>query len=148
MMEPPTGEQRWSELRASDEERERVAAVLRRNYTNGRLSFEELSARLGKTLGARTFGELYALTQDLPHVAGPHPILEERGSLPDRSATSGRRAVARRALVWATFAAVLAVLVVVGALSGPGAVWPMWPAAGLVLGVLLARSVVRHSSRT
>jgi hypothetical protein len=57
------------ELRASHEDRDRVAELLRMAAGDGRLTAEELDQRLEVALTARTYGELTALTSDLP--AGP-----------------------------------------------------------------------------
>ena len=59
------------ELRASHEDRERVVELLRMAAGDGRLTAEELDQRLEVALTARTYGELTALTSDLP--AGPGP---------------------------------------------------------------------------
>lgn len=53
-------------LRASDDDRERVAVVLREAYAAGRLTNEEFTERLDATYAARTFGDLAPLTADLP----------------------------------------------------------------------------------
>lgn len=56
-------------LRASDADRERVAAVLRDAAAEGRLDLEELTERLGAVYAARTYAELEPLTADLPATA-------------------------------------------------------------------------------
>ena len=53
-------------LRASDADRERAVDVLKAGFAEGRLTREELSARQARALAARTYGELAALTADLP----------------------------------------------------------------------------------
>jgi Domain of unknown function (DUF1707)/Cell wall-active antibiotics response 4TMS YvqF len=62
---------------ASDDERERVALVLRDAAAEGRLTLEELSERVASTYSARTSTELEELTRDLP---APRPT----PSVPDR----------------------------------------------------------------
>jgi hypothetical protein len=57
------------ELRASHEDRDRVVELLRMAAGDGRLTAEELDQRLEVALTAQTYGELTALTKDLP--AGP-----------------------------------------------------------------------------
>jgi len=57
------------ELRASHEDRDQVVEQLRMAAGDGRLTAEELDQRLEVALTARTYGELTALTKDLP--AGP-----------------------------------------------------------------------------
>ena len=58
-----------AELRASHQDRDRVVELLRVAAGDGRLTAEELEERLEKALTARTYGELAALSRDLP--AGP-----------------------------------------------------------------------------
>lgn len=59
------------EFRASYEDRDRVVETLRIAAGDGRLSADELDHRLEMALNARTYGELAALTKDLPDAAGP-----------------------------------------------------------------------------
>src|SRR5262249_6986561 len=58
------------DLRASHEDRDRVAELLRMAAGDGRLTAEELDERLEKALTARTYGELAALSRDLPAAPG------------------------------------------------------------------------------
>ncbi len=55
-----------NEVRASDQDRERVAERLHTAAAEGRLSLDELGERLGVLYEARTYGELVPLTRDLP----------------------------------------------------------------------------------
>jgi hypothetical protein len=57
-------------LRASHQDRDRVAELLRTAAGDGRLTAEELDERLEKALTARTYGELAALSRDLPAAPG------------------------------------------------------------------------------
>ena len=65
----PSGPGSWSEMRASDADRDRVMEVLRVAAVEGRLTPDELEERLDAALSSRTLGELAALTADL--VAAP-----------------------------------------------------------------------------
>jgi hypothetical protein len=58
-------------LRASDADRERVAAALRRHHVDGRLDTDELQERLGACYAARTLGDLEPLLADLPGARRP-----------------------------------------------------------------------------
>jgi Domain of unknown function (DUF1707) len=58
------------QLRASHQDRDRVAEILRVAAGDGRLTSEELDERLEAALTARTFDELAALTRDLPDGPG------------------------------------------------------------------------------
>jgi hypothetical protein len=61
-------------LRASDADRERIAARLREHYAEGRLTQEELDERVAATLNARTYGDLRGVMADLPEPGmGPQP---------------------------------------------------------------------------
>jgi len=53
-------------LRVSDDDRHRVAEVLRKAAGEGRLDLEELDERLEATYAAKTYGDLVPLTADLP----------------------------------------------------------------------------------
>jgi hypothetical protein len=53
-------------LRASHADREQVIEVLKSAYVQGRLTKAELDARAGQGFAARTYGELAAVTADLP----------------------------------------------------------------------------------
>jgi len=59
-------------MRVSDEERHRVAEVLRQAAGEGRLDLDELDERLQAAYDAKTYGDLVPLTADLP-VAGAPP---------------------------------------------------------------------------
>jgi hypothetical protein len=57
---------RYSTLRASDSDRDRVAERLRNATAEGRILAEELEERLGTVFAARTYGELDAVVTDIP----------------------------------------------------------------------------------
>jgi hypothetical protein len=104
---------RRSELRATDQERERCADRIRNAYGAGALSEAEFEERVSKALVARTRGELARLTRDLPR---DH---------------SRRDAAAATALRWhaATYTAVNGGLVATWAATGADAFWPAWSIA-------------------
>jgi hypothetical protein len=87
------------ELRASYEDRDRVAEVLRIAAGDGRLSADELDLRLEAALTARTYRELAALTRDLPAVRGAPAAPRELARIDCRSSVTrrdGRWVVPRR----------------------------------------------------
>jgi hypothetical protein len=53
-------------LRASHADREQVIGTLKTAFVQGRLGRDELNARVGHALAARTYADLAALTADLP----------------------------------------------------------------------------------
>jgi Domain of unknown function (DUF1707) len=67
-------------LRAAHADRERVVAALQAAFVQGRLDKDELDARVGQALAARTYAELAALTADLP--AGPAGVPARPADLP------------------------------------------------------------------
>jgi len=62
--------------RASNADRERVAAIIPRHFSEGTLSADEFSDRVDRALTARTLGELYELVADLPQL----PAVDKPGS--------------------------------------------------------------------
>jgi hypothetical protein len=70
-------------LRISDDDRHKVAEVLREAAGEGRIDFEELDQRLDATYAARTYADLVPITLDLP-VQGPTGL----PSLPAAASTS------------------------------------------------------------
>jgi Flp pilus assembly protein TadB len=59
-------EPRQRDLRASDAERDAVAAMLRREHVAGRLDSVEFDERLSRCLAAKSYAELDELIVDLP----------------------------------------------------------------------------------
>jgi Domain of unknown function (DUF1707) len=80
-----------SRMRASHADRERVIDTLKTAFVNGRLTRDELDARTGRALAARTYADLAALTADIP----PAPA----AARPARPPTPARRRPLARAAV-------------------------------------------------
>jgi hypothetical protein len=68
------------DLLASDADREQVLEFLKTAFVQGRLTMDELDARAGQTLLSRTYGELAALTADIP--SGPAQALPRPPAAP------------------------------------------------------------------
>src|SRR3954447_11981261 len=114
---------RVGNLRASDADRERVAARLREHYGAGRLSDDDLSERVEAAYGVRTMQELEALTADLPSAPKPGRA-RRRGALE----TSVR--------IHLTFYLIVnALLIGIWAATGGGYFWPIWPILGWGIGL-------------
>lgn len=123
-MQPTTSAAR---LRASDAERDHVAAILRAAMAEGRLDLSAGEERLASTYAAVFRDELGPLTQDLPD-----------GGRRALAATPEARVATRRSLQrHASF-----ILITSGLLTGLWALspsdffWPMIPIAFLVMGWL------------
>lgn len=113
-------------LRASDDDRERVAATIQTAGAEGRLTLEEVEDRLSTVYATRFTDELGELTTDLPR---PQPE---------------RRPFAREALrspalrVHLGIVVALAVLLIVRwAVSGAEFFWPAMPMFWLFVSVLV-----------
>ena len=116
--------------RTSDQERERIAEILRAAMSEGRLTLEEGEERLAATYAAKYRDELGPLTADLPD--GGRRALADTPEA--RLAT--RRGLRRHASFVIAAAAILTGL---WALSGAHFFWPAIPLIFLVMGL------VRHA---
>ncbi len=63
-----------SSLRISDDDRHKVAEVLRQAAGEGRIDLDELDERLEAAFRAKTYGELVPITADLPVAGRAHPV--------------------------------------------------------------------------
>jgi hypothetical protein len=102
-------------LRACHADREQVIGVLQAAFVQGRLRKDELTARVGQALAARTNADLAALTSDLPAgLAAGEPSYQParaRAPLPVRAAAwlmclGAVLTLADAATVWVTLGAV------------------------------------------
>jgi len=140
-------------LRAGHAEREQAIESLKDAFVDGRLTMDELDARTGRALAARTCAELAALTADIPPATEPAhpPAPARRPSLANAAAKSGG------CLVIATGAARLAALADPGATPGPIPKFLLFPlflvaavaaiAALLILVYGVSDSIDRRRSR-
>jgi hypothetical protein len=123
--------------RASDADREGIAAALGAHYAVGRLTREEFQERLDRTYAAKTLGELDDLMTDLPRtdlspLAGRrdgHPPLLERPAPGTVQAPGGAHSA-----VWQFWLGVAVGAFVIWLISGPTVgPWFLWVAVPLVL---------------
>jgi Domain of unknown function (DUF1707) len=93
-------------LRASRADRERVIGVLKDAFVQGRLTRQELDARVGQALASPTCADLAVLTADIPaapaaaRLARP-PARARRRPLARAAAGSGSCLVIAAAAIWA-----------------------------------------------
>jgi DUF1707 SHOCT-like domain len=120
-----------SDLRASDEQRDRAAQEIREHFAAGRLTDDELSDRVQAAYAARTEGELKTLLSDLPKL--PASPAQQKAELAGR-----RRDLQRRLLQETGGGAALFVLCTVIWLSSgaSGQFWPMWVALVVLIPLL------------
>ena len=113
------------DLRASDADREKAVTLLRAHAAEGRLTLDELEARVERAYAARTTGELKALRADLPKMRLPE----------DRARSAQRRRAELRDHA-RSYLAVMLLLVAIWALTGGGYFWVVWPALGWGIGLV------------
>lgn len=83
-------------LRASDADRERVIDTLKTAFVQGRLAKDEFCLRAGQALASRTYGELAAITLDIPaRQSETPPRRTARARDPNR--------VDKKTVAWGTF---------------------------------------------
>jgi hypothetical protein len=119
---PPAARRDDPAVRASDHDRDAVVDQLRDHATAGRLDAAELEERVGAALSARTRGDLAAALRDLPRL--PRRRRRPRGPLGLHPA-------------WSTYVSVMGLLVFLWVATGLGYFWPIWPALGWGLGLVL-----------
>lgn len=137
------------DMRVSDADRDKVAAVLREHMAQGRLSVDELQERLDGTYAAKTIGDLQRLTADLPETDLydlPIPA-HRRSSSAGVPAPRGNGEVYRKSLTaaWASWASVSLICTVIWLISMVGGghweyPWPIW-VAGPWGAVILAGTI-------
>ncbi|MEV7803711.1 DUF1707 domain-containing protein [Microbispora sp. NPDC088329] len=137
------------EMRASDGDRDRVAAALREHVAEGRLTIDEFNERLERVYQSRTYGELATLTSDLPEIdlhrlpAATAPAQGAHPALPGDKARSLKGA-------WAAWAGVSAIswlfwllaFVASGHFVPPWPLWVMGP-----WGIILLVNTISGQSR-
>jgi Domain of unknown function (DUF1707) len=140
-------------IRASDADRDRAAALLREHHAAGRLTPEEFSERLDRAFSARTVGEIDGLLKDLPGIdlyRLPDAVLtrQPRQNQPRRGGRRGSGAWRAAWGVWFTVS--LVCFVIWGLTTAPGYVWPIWvagPWGAVMAGSWLTAAAVRGPGR-
>ncbi len=138
------------EMRASDADRDRVAAALREHCAQGRIDVEELDERLEGVYSARTLGDLQRVTNDLPEEDMYElPVPAWRQSTPARR-TGGVVTPGLMRTGWATYATVNLMCIVIWLLTAvpSGAWYPWWIwVAGPWGAVMVAGQIFGHDDR-
>ena len=122
-------------VRASDMDREQIATLLRDNYAEGRLTYDELQERLESAYAAKTLGELDVLTHDLPQATSPTP---PPAATPVVTDPNRAKRIRDRVL---TYVLLMLFLIAIWAATGMnGSFWPIWPI--IIGGLILAFDVL------
>lgn len=116
-------------VRASDADREQVAAVLRAAAGTGLLTLAEVDERLAAVYAATYTSDLVPVTADLPEGG-------RRLAPVDLRVRTRARTVARAHL--GAYVGLVALMAVIWAVTtGPGShFWPVWPALGMLPAVV------------
>jgi len=117
-----------SPVRASDADREWVAAILRGAAGKGLLTLAEVDERLGRVYAATYVGDLAPLTTDLPDAG-------RRLAPVDPRVRSRAKAVARAHV--AGYVGLVVLMVAIWVATGADYYfWPVWPAIGMLPAVV------------
>jgi hypothetical protein len=136
--EPPPAV-RPEDMRAGDADRAQVLERLRAAQAEGRLEFDEFDERVTATLAARTYGELAALTADLPgDPPTPRPLADPALGPPTGDAEERRRDMRAATAGWAGISVTVFVLwiitsVISGGLHYPWFLWVAGPWGAVLL---------------
>jgi hypothetical protein len=128
-------------LRAGNEDREKVVALLNTAFAEGRLDVAELDERVSAAYRAKTMGELVPLTADLPAQYAASPVRRPAPRPPARvEGGDGGTHPARWAGVAGGFGLFLLNVLIWGvvSLSSRDLVyfWPIWTAIPMVLALI------------
>ena len=141
------------EMRAADSDRDRIAEILRDAHGEGRLTQDELLARIEATYTAKTYRDLDQQIADLPLPRRPMTNLVRPASAPRPAPRRVGRSVARSLLTvaWWIYATVLAINLTVWLLvslgnGGPEHFWPIWVAGPW--GVVLTMAEIAYRARS
>lgn len=139
------------EIRASDADRDRVAAALREHCAQGRIAVDELNERLDLAYRARTLGDLQKVTSDLPEEDMYElPVPASRRSMPARRPSGEVYRKGMRA-GWMSYGSVNLVCIVIWLLtavtSGSWYPWWIWVAGPWGALLLAGRLFGSHDER-
>jgi hypothetical protein len=134
------------DMRAGDGDRQTVADQLKAALDEGRLDLSEYDERLQKTYGAKTYGDLQGLLDDLPGTVPPaHSQVQsyQAAAAPHAPADAPQdRSGARQMATWVgPYAGLIVVCTIIWAITSASAghltyYWPVWMLIPLVFGVL------------
>ncbi|GLW05613.1 hypothetical protein Misp01_07430 [Microtetraspora sp. NBRC 13810] len=130
-------------MRASDGDRERVAAELREHCADGRLTIDEFHERLDQVFRSKTHAELQLLTADLP-ATDLRAVAERAQTAAEVEKKPARNELRDGWRTWAFASGINWMIWVAASLNSDGFVypWPFWVMIpwGLVLLVMVGKS--------
>lgn len=114
----------YSNLRASDEQRDRAAQDIREHFAAGRLDEDELDQRVQAAYSAKTQQELDRLLADLPKL--PASPAQRKAELVERRRQLQRRMIQEAGGGLGLFAICSVIWLASGGHHGSGSFWPVW----------------------
>jgi hypothetical protein len=114
-------------LRASDQDRDVVLAVLGEGYADGRLTKEEYDERSGATAAAKTLGELPTIIADLVPLQGRPDNDLVRATPDELQAQAVKRWQHTRREAVNGFVFIAVICWTIWAFTGAGFPWPVFP---------------------
>jgi hypothetical protein len=138
-------------LRAADADRAAVATQLGEQMSAGRLTVAEYDERLARAYAARTYGELEALTADLPRPAAQPPAPAPAGhgahGTVHGATAGGWSGGPSREAAWRNWVVVAVIVLTIWTATSIGSgeiryFWPIW-VIGPWGAVLLAQTLTR-----
>jgi hypothetical protein len=143
----------------SDVQREHVVRELKKHCGDGRLTLDELEQRIAEAYAAPTTAELDHALRELPRApATLPPVRPVRAGVATTRSTPATRTtreladhraaeIALKAHLY-TYIAVIALLVMIYALTSPGGYfWPIWPAMGWGTAVAIQAGVTKAATK-
>ncbi|WP_067175033.1 DUF1707 SHOCT-like domain-containing protein [Microtetraspora niveoalba] len=137
------------EMRASDGDRDRVAAALREHVAEGRLTVDEFNERLAQVYDSKTYGELATLTADLPDIDLHRlPATVSAGVRPRPRSSGGQKTLKAAWAAWATASAINWAIWLIVSVTSMELIypWPLW-VMGPWGAVLLVSTVFGRENR-
>lgn len=138
------------EMRASDGDREKIAARLRDAHAEGRLTITEFQDRLDALYKAQTYGELEPLVRDIPVMRNRRQTSEVATptALAKPARSRGDKVMAAMWTIWACAVSVNLVIWLLAGITNGELIyfWPAW-VAGPWGAVLLSISIMRRQLR-
>lgn len=110
------------EMRAADQDRERVVRQLSEHLATGRLTMPEFDERVSAAYEAKTYGALDQLLRDLPREELARPAAAAVAATPRRKRNTG---------VWASWLGTTVIVLFIYLMTSIGSgeagyFWPMW----------------------
>ncbi len=134
-------------LRAAHADREHVIDTLKTAFVDGRLTKDELDARAGQALAARTYAQLAALTADIP-AAQPARPPRQPARPPRQPARPKQTRPVRNAVIGSVSCLIVAAAAFLYGASLDNPTTPAYLALAFVLALMVVPCIILHGAAT